>query len=271
MIQVLATVISNEKVVPGMERLGARTVLSRRLMWLRCLEIAREAKPGQFVMVRCGEGCILPRPFSIHQVKGNNIALFFAVWEDGKGTGWLSQRQKGDTIELLGPLGNGFAIYPTTGNLLLVAGGVGIAPLYFLAQEALRRGCSVTLLYGTGTERRYPENLLPAGIKVVAATEDGAVGRKGRVTDLLADFIDQADQVFACGPMAMYHDMALKRQELKLKGKPVQVSLEVRMGCGRGICYGCTLKTDDGLKLVCQHGPVFDLNSIIWDRLCVAP
>ncbi len=87
-------------------------------------------------MVRCGEECVLPRPFSIHQVNDECIALFFNVWEDGKGTSWLSQRKIGDNIGLLGPLGNSFFIHPESRKLLLVAGGIGIAPLYFLAQEA---------------------------------------------------------------------------------------------------------------------------------------
>ena len=236
-------------------------------MWLRCSEIAKEAKPGQFVMVRCEEECILPRPFSIHRVNnGDDVALFFAIWEDGKGTNWLSQRHKGDTVELLGPLGNGYSIHPASHKLLLVAGGIGIAPLCFLAQEALKsKKYSLILLYGTANEKRYPGELLPSDIKLVAATEDGTVGHKGMVTDLLSDFAGWADQIFACGPVPMYRDMALKKQELKLEGKSVQVSLEVRMGCGLGICYGCTLRTKRGLKQVCQDGPVFELNDIFWD------
>ncbi len=268
MKQAKATVISNSKVVPGLERYHARNALGSQLIWLHCPEIAKEAKPGQFVMVSCGEECVLPRPFSIHQVNNNGIALFFQVWEDGKGTDWLSRQEKNDTVQLFGPLGNGFSISPTSKNLLLVAGGIGIAPLCFLARQALSRGCSVTLLYGTRTKHRYPENLLPTGTKPVAATEDGTAGRKGMITGFLPEFTDWADQVFACGPLPMYRDMALKRQELR--GKPTQISLEVRMGCGRGVCYGCTIKTRNGLKKVCEDGPVFDLgelDNISWDGL----
>ena len=87
------------------------------------------------------------------------------------------------------------------------------------------------------------------------------------ITDLLPDFTIRADHVFACGPVPMYRNMALKRREFGLEGKPVQVSMEMRMGCGRGICYGCTIKTKDGLKQVCEDGPVFDLSDIIWDEL----
>lgn len=265
MKQIIAPVISNRQILPGSTHPHARSILGSWLIWLRCPEIAREAKPGQFVMVCCGEDCLLPRPFSVHRVNDEGIALFYAVWEGGKGTVWLSQRKVNDTVELFGPMGNGFSIHPESKNLLLVAGGIGIAPLYFLAQEAVSKECSVTLLYGTASKERYSE--LPSKIELVSATEDGSVGKKGRVTELLPNFIDRADQVFACGPMAMYRDMALKRQALKLEGKPVQVSLETRMGCGRGICYGCTVKTKGGLKQVCQDGPVFDLPDILWDEL----
>jgi len=261
--QVVASVIDNGKILPKFTRPHARTILSSQIIWLKCPEVALEAQPGQFVMVRCGGECILPRPFSIHQVNDGNIALFFAVWEDGKGTNWLSQRQKGDTVELFGPLGNGFSIHPNSHNLLLVAGGIGIAPLCFLAQEALRRECLVALLYGTADKNRYPEHLFPPQIELVAATEDGTVGKRGIVTDLVLDYVDWADQTFVCGPMPMYRTIAARNP----KTKPVQISLEMRMGCGRGVCYGCTVKTKAGLKKVCQDGPVFNLEDILWDEL----
>ena len=114
-----------------------------------------------------------------------------------------------------------------------------------------------------GDKKRYS---ISPRIKLVSVTEDGTVGDHGRVTDLIPEHIDWADQVFACGPMPMYRDMALKKQELRLAGKPVQVSLEVGMGCGRGLCYGCTINTRQGRKKVCQDGPVFNLDDILWDE-----
>ena len=263
MKQVTASIINNSKVLPYLARSHARTILSSQLIWLNCPEIAREAKPGQFVMVRCEGECILPRPLSVHQVNGDDIALFFAVWDGGKGTGWLSQGKAGDSIVLFGPLGNGFFVEPTSRNLLLVAGGMGIASLYFLAQEALKKELSVTLLYGTAIENPYPK--VSPGIKLINATEDGPVGYHGMVTELLPDFADWADQVFACGPVPMYRNMA--NHYPQLKNKPVQVSLEVRMGCGCGVCYGCTIKTKRELKQVCQDGPVFDLDDVPWGEL----
>ena len=217
-------------------------------------------------MVYCGEETLLRRPLSIHQTDGDNIALLFAVV--GKGTHWLSQRQAGDSINLLGPLGNGFTIHPDSENLLLVAGGIGIAPLRFLVGEAVGQGKEVTLLMGASTATQlYPGHILPPEAKLINATEDGTAGEKGMVTDLLPDFVSWADQIFACGPMPMYRDMALRKRELGFEGKPVQISLEVRMGCGRGVCYGCTVKTKNGLKQVCEDGPVFDLDDILWDEL----
>ncbi|GAI01357.1 unnamed protein product, partial [marine sediment metagenome] len=150
MKQVTATVISNAKLWGEYGVHGRRKYLGAWLIWLKCPEVASKTKPGQFVMVNCGEECMLPRPFSIHQVNNTDIALFFAVLENGKGTNWLSQRKIGDNIDLLGPLGNGYSIHLESHKLLLVAGGNGIAPLYFLAQDALKKKNSVTLLYGHG-------------------------------------------------------------------------------------------------------------------------
>jgi len=251
--QVSAPIISTSQVMPGVY-----------LIWLESPQIASEARPGQFVMVRCGEGseCLLRRPLSIHQLSNQNkLALLFTV--AGKGTHWLSQRQAGNKLDLLGPLGNGYSIQPNSHTLLLVAGGIGIAPLRFLAQDALSKGCSATLLLGASTASQlYPAHLLPPQIKLVTATEDGTAGKKGLITDLLPDYVNWADQVFACGPALMYRVMSTQHLT-----ESVQTSLEVRMGCGLGVCYGCTLKTKGGLKQVCKDGPVFDLNDVLWDEL----
>ena len=254
MRQAKAAVTSNDEVMPG-----------AHLIWLDCPQIASPARPGQFAMVRCGEDFEYPlrRPLSIHQRDGNKLALLFNIV--GKGTQWLSECQAGDELDLLGPLGNGFSIQSTAKNILLVAGGIGIAPLVFLAQQALSKGQSVTLLLGASTARQlYPERLLSPKVNLITATEDGTASKKGMITDYLPDFIGSADQIFACGPMPMYQTMARMPE---LSNKPVQISLEVRMGCGLGICYGCTIKTKSGLRQVCQDGPIFDLDDILWEEL----
>ena len=237
------------------------------LIWLESPQIASEAKPGQFVMVRCGEGSehLLRRPFSIHRLDNNKLALLFTVV--GKGTHWLAQCRAGNNMDLLGPLGNGYSIQPGWHNLLLLAGGIGIAPLCFLAEKALNQGCSVRLLLGASTATQlYPRHLLPAEVELIITTEDGTAGREGLITDFLPDFVGWADQIFACGPTLMYHTMAAQSQQL-LKVKSVQISLEVRMGCGLGVCYGCTVKTKNGLKQVCKDGPIFDLDDFTGEEL----
>jgi len=231
------------------------------LTWLEAPQIAASALPGQFVMVSCGEDTLLRRPLSIHQVDKNKIALLFSVV--GKGTHWLSQRKTGEEIDLFGPLGRGFSLMPASKNLLLGAGGIGIAPIAFLAQEAVKQKHQVKLLLGAATASQlYPTRLLPPEIELVTATEDGSAGEKSTLTDIIPDHTDRADQVFACGPIPMYRAMAGKKYK-----KSVQVSLGMRMGCGLGVCYGCTVRTKNGLKQVCKDGPVFELEDIVWDEL----
>jgi len=251
-------VIENARIITN-----AAVMPSVYLMWLKAPQIAGAVTPGQFVMVGCGEKNLLRRPFSVHMVDNNkiNIAILYSVV--GRGTNWLSKRNTGEMLSLLGPLGNGFSISLKSKEILLVAGGMGIAPLAFLAQEASKKGLSVKLLLGAQSASSLcPSHLLPEGIKCITTTEDGSCGRKGLVTGCLAELAWGADQVFACGPSPMYRALI---KEPCLKDKPVQVSLEVRMACGTGICYGCTIKTNKGLKQVCKDGPVFKLSDVLWD------
>jgi dihydroorotate dehydrogenase electron transfer subunit len=257
--QILAAVNSNTELMPGVN-----------IMWIEAPDIAVAAQPGQFITVRC-EWLTLRRPFSIHQVaiagepNQSQVALLFNVL--GRGTLWLSQLRRGDRIDILGPLGKGFNIDREGTNLLLVAGGIGIAPIVFLAQNASAQH-SMTLIHGANTAARLcqPQSL-PEPLRFVPVTEDGSVGQKGAVTDALPHFLDWADQIFACGPVDMYRAMAamsLQAKRSNLKLRECQVSLEVRMGCGIGACYACTLKTKKGLKQVCRDGPIFRLDDIIW-------
>lgn len=237
------------------------------LFWLEAPDIAASARPGQFVMVRCGGDTVLSRPLSTHRVDGGRLALLFNVV--GKGTRWLSQRKKGETLDIFGPLGNGFRIKPEAKNLLLVTGGMGIAPLCFLADVAAGEGKKVTLITGARTaagllpvsvsQHLFDTGMLPANIHIVNATDDGSEGFKGPATGLIPAYLDGTDQIFACGPVEMYRTMA---QMPELKGRPVQISLEIMMGCGMGVCYGCTIKTRSGLKQVCKDGPVFEMGEV---------
>jgi dihydroorotate dehydrogenase electron transfer subunit len=284
MKQTLCSVASNVEAMPGIH-----------FMWIEAPDIAVAAQPGQFITVRCGD-FTLRRPFSVHQSSPligedsgvGEIALLFKV--TGKGTLWLSQQQKGDKVDILGPLGKGFTIEPKSKHLLLVAGGIGIAPLIFLTQHASSQH-QITLIHGASTAAHlYPFSLargkkrsklshLPKGVQFIPVTEDGSMGQKGKATDILPDFLDWADQVYACGPVDMYKAMAEmslratcpprlgRRERSKLKLTKCQVSLEVKMGCGFGACYGCTINTQKGLKHICRDGPVFELDDIIWQEV----
>ena len=254
MFQETASVISNHEVMPGVH-----------LVWAESPEIAAGVRPGQFVMISCDSGNerLLRRPVSVHQVNTRSVAFLFA--RVGAGTEWLARRKAGEKIDLFGPAGNGFTINPASRNLLLVAGGMGIAPLCFLAREALKKGLSVKLLAGARTACQIcPGPLLPEGCHIITATEDGTAGKQGLVTSLLPEYSNWADQVFICGPVPLYRAVMKQYRQL-FKDKPVQVSLELRMGCGAGFCYACTIRTRQGLKQVCKDGPVFDIDDIDWE------
>ncbi|MGD9142760.1 MAG: dihydroorotate dehydrogenase electron transfer subunit [Dehalococcoidia bacterium] len=241
------------------------------LLWLESPRVTAEAKAGQFVMVACGEDTLLRRPISIHRIDGERLALLVA--NVGKGTGWLSQRKAGDTLDILGPLGNGFDIRESSGNVMLVAGGMGIAPLLFLADTVLESGKNITFIIGARTadcllpvsisQKSYDAGVKPGSINVINATDDGSEGYKGPATDLIPAYMDGIDRVFACGPVEMYEAMS---RIPELKGKSVQISMEIMMACGFGVCYGCTIKTKSGPKQVCKDGPVFEMGEVEWDR-----
>lgn len=255
MIQESSAVISNSKLMS-----------TAHLIELEAPSIMKVCKPGQFIMVRCGDEFVLRRPFSIHRT-GNSDSLSILFNIVGRGTSWLEQIKEGEKLDVLGPLGNGFTVNYGTESSLLVAGGIGIAPLLYLANELLTANKSVTLVVGaSGGDCLYPVELLPKGAHIVIATEDGSIGQKGMVTDLLSDYENQIQQVFACGPLAMYKTMFSCMNSAGLNSL-TQVSLEVRMGCGVGACYGCSIKTRNGMKSVCKDGPVFFLDEIIWDEV----
>lgn len=258
-----------------MNRVRARVTESREIypnnfvLWVRAPEISRSAKVGQFAMLRCAEGKdydpLLPRALSFYRVRdgedGREIGFLYEVV--GRGTRWLSRRQPGDTVELFGPLGHGYSVRPGGQNLLLVAGGVGVAPLVWLADEQVERGRNVTLLLGARTAGQlYPTAMLPAQVEVVTATDDGSAGHHGFVTDLLPEFAAWADQIFACGPTPMFREMAARLRAAQYR-KSAQTLLEERMACGTGICYSCAVETRrHGMKLICKDGPRFELRDV---------
>lgn len=244
---------------------------------VRAAEIALSATPGQFVHVRCTDRWdpLLRRPLSIARVWDNGEAGHaeeFALLVEvvGRGSAVLAACRTGDQLDLLGPLGRGFALHPKARQILLVAGGVGIAPLLALAEEALAHDLSVTLLFGARTGAKvFPPALVPPAVEYVVLTEDGSLGRRGLVTEALPEYLPWADQLFTCGPEPMLCAIAraLYRQSWGLPSVSpslAQVSLERHMGCAMGACYGCVVDTASGRERVCRDGPVFDLFEVKW-------
>jgi dihydroorotate dehydrogenase electron transfer subunit len=219
---------------------------------------------------------VLRRPLSIHRVERRDRAspthLAVMAAESGRGTALLARAQPGDVWEVLGPLGKGYAIDAKARNVLLIGGGLGLSPLVLLAEEAVSQGKSVTLVQGAATDGSlYPSHLLPPEVEAFAVTADGSAGRQGRVTDAARDYLSWADQVFACGPWGMYASLA-QHSDL-LQGKSCQVLAEVTaMGCGFGVCLGCSVETVRGYRLACTEGPRFELMDLFpADRVLTHP
>lgn len=227
-------------------------------------EVARAARPGQFLHVRCLDDFSLRRPFSVYWAEDGHVALFFDV--RGRGTRALAARSEGDAVDLLGPLGNPFTLAARGERCLLVAGGIGFPPLCFLAERLLARGAGVEILYGARNAARLAgvDRAAARGIRVTAATEDGSAGHRGLVTALLADRLaaGQVDRIYACGPNRMLAAVA----ELAA-GLPAELALEAQMGCGLGVCLACVVPTRQGYLRVCTEGPVFPAEVPAFDQI----
>jgi dihydroorotate dehydrogenase electron transfer subunit len=238
------------------------------LQWYSAEDVGKGASVGQFVMLRCrGEeelDPLLPRAMSIHRLRRDAGQLQWSIlfYVIGRGTRWLAQRRPDDVVFTYGPLGKGFQIRESAHNLLLVAGGIGVAPLIWLADEGVRLGKSVTLLLGA---RRgaltFPLDRIPPEVEVIVMTEDGSLGERGLVSEAFEKYLPWCDQVFACGPPAMFEALAGVRRRLGLR-KPVQVLMEERMCCGTGVCYSCAAFTAKGVRLVCRDGPMFEVQDV---------
>lgn len=227
--------------------------------------LAKTAKPGQFVEIRCTQGVdpLLRRPLGVHRITKDGIEILYQVV--GKGTALLAEKRARETLDIVGPLGNGFGAAPSAAAIL-IAGGIGVAPLVALAEEM--RGAYVIIGARTRSHVLCEAEFRRAGSRVVAvATEDGSKGHKGLATDLLKDVLRKtADSgrttVFACGPTAMLKAVATIALAHRIR---CQVSLEERMACGVGVCLGCPVRIKTGeYRMVCKDGPVFNAGDIAW-------
>jgi dihydroorotate dehydrogenase electron transfer subunit len=250
------------------------------LIRLNAPAIAQDALPGQFIHIKCSVDNypLLRRPISIYRInkkKGEIYILFQVV---GEGTKLLSQRVVGDDLDIMGPIGNGFNIYPESRKIMVVGGGIGVAPLLALCEESIKQDKEVRVLVGALKKESVigEENFRNLGAKVDVATDDGSYKYKGLVTDLLEKIIIKEgwlpDQIFACGPKPMLRKIV----EISLDAHiNCQVSLEERMACGIGACLGCIckIKTKDKkedkvkyeFKRVCVDGPIFEGSEVVWD------
>lgn len=245
-------------------------------MTLEAPYIARLAKPGQFVQIRCGDSFdpLLRRPFSIHRLKaqGSRLQGIEILYEVvGKGTEILSRKKEGEFIDVLGPLGQGF-ILPRASNLepraIIIAGGLGAAPLVYLAEELKKNKIKTIVLIGAKTKNLIlcEKDFKMVTPEVYVSTDNGTYGCKGFVSKLFHKILKTTESkfetiVYVCGPHGMLRciaDICLERNF------ECQVSLEEKMACGIGACLGCVVKTKSGNKLACKDGPVFDASELIW-------
>ncbi|MFO7786046.1 MAG: dihydroorotate dehydrogenase electron transfer subunit [Thermodesulfobacteriota bacterium] len=266
MIECEAEISGHREVVPG-----------TFLMFLDAPSIAGSARPGQFVMIRAGSGLdpLLRRPFSICGLYGDGaIGVLYKVV--GRGTAVLAEKRSGDRVHILGPLGNGFSAGDASLPLLLVGGGMGVAPLFFLAQALCGLGDRTFRLF-TGFNGKAQvlsaSDILHLDVAAEVATDDGTMGHAGPVTDLLQAALEAdpgskaAGGVCACGPTAMLERVAVLTAAA---GVSCQVSLEASMACGLGACLGCVVHAapEESVSFfrVCTEGPVFPAQAVDWTR-----
>lgn len=232
--------------------------------------LATSARAGQFVEILCrsprSSDPLLRRPYSIHAADGRKGELTVLARPYGRGSGWLVEQPVGTALDVLGPLGNGFAISPKSKNLLMVAGGVGAAPVLMLAHEAVAKGLNVTYLLGAvSADGLLAPQHLPGEVEYVVATNDGTAGHQGFVTDLIPTYLQWADQVFACGPGPMFQSLRRQVLDHRFAAKPtVQLAVERAMACGVGACLGCMVETKRGMRTACVDGPVFEMDELVW-------
>jgi dihydroorotate dehydrogenase electron transfer subunit len=256
--QVIAPVIENKPLGSGYYR-----------MTLAAPELAAQAQPGQFLHIRVTgqDSCdpLLPRPLSIYRVdcKAGTLAVIFKIV--GRGTAMLANRVAGEKLEMIGPIGNGFLLPFNTANIVLIAGGVGMPPLFFLASalRAKSSGTSINLFYGgrSTADLLEQEAWEALNVNIFPATDDGSFGFQGLITDLFQEKQGEikVDFIAACGPEPMLRVV----QKIALEsGIPGQLSLESHMACGVGACLGCVCETKLGRKRVCVDGPVFAIGEV---------
>ncbi|MDW7739836.1 MAG: dihydroorotate dehydrogenase electron transfer subunit [Bacillota bacterium] len=225
-------------------------------------EIAIRANPGQFVMINYPAlyGFMLPRPFSVGKADPVSGEITLIVKVIGRGTEILVHSDPGSKWGILGPLGKGFPdLYPDS---LLVAGGMGVVPILFLAGSS-RKPCRMIFGARTASELfSLPHELTRSGLTIIETTEDGTRGIKGTTVDIMKQLIPEVGSIYACGPRDMLAAVDKIALQAGVKG---WLALEELMACGVGACLGCVVATGEGYKRVCQDGPVFEVGEVVFD------
>ncbi len=246
MKQGIFTVLGQEVLAPGVWRMELEG------------DVSAVTQPGQFVEIAL-PGFFLRRPISVCDCRGGRLVLIYKTV--GQGTKAMSELGRGAQMDILTGLGRGFCLEGSGSAPLLVGGGVGVPPLYFLARMLLEKGASPVAVLGfnRADEIFYAREFEELGVRVVLATADGSAGVRGFVTDALPQGMTGA---YACGPMPMLRalDAALPA------GLHAEFSLEERMGCGFGACMGCSIMTRSGSRRVCRDGPVFSRDELVWNN-----
>lgn len=253
-IQNIFTVVANEKLCPRFFGLS-----------IDAKSVAKKIQPGQFIHIRVKDGLepFFRRPFSVYRAKKHLEILYEPI---GRGTGIMASYKKGDKIDCLGPLGTPFAMPPAkTKQVVMIGGGIGVAPFLILSDILKKKKYELVLLYGGRTKGHvYPmKEFKQNGCKVYVATDDGSVGKKGRVSELFSKITlnPQTTYLYTCGPHAMMAAVQKFAREHNLRG---QAACEEIMACGLGACLGCSIKTTKGYKTVCYDGPAFDLQEVVF-------
>ncbi len=263
-IQNILRVAANEKICPKFYQLSFAAPAA----------VIKSIKPGQFIHIRVNDGLepFFRRPFSVYQANKYISILYEPI---GRGTKTLATKKKGDVMDVLGPLGNVFAMPPKgTKQVVMVGGGIGVAPFLLLSQALQRqRGqspkrdspLSLVLLYGGRTRGHvFPmKEFKQAGVKIHVATDDGSAGVKGRVSNLYSNIKPDPKTtiVYTCGPHAMMASVQEFARKNNLRG---QACCEEVMACALGACLGCSIQTTSGYKTTCYDGPIFDLQEVIF-------
>ena len=242
-----AKILSNEEVAEKIFRLTVDAP-----------ELAKNSRAGQFVQVIISDEFTLRRPLGIASTAGGTVKIFYRVV--GRGTEKLSTKQAGETLNILGALGNGYSNFG--GKILLVGGGMGMAPLLCVAT---RVATQADVLLGGRTKDEvifWQEEFRPHVGKIFITTDDGSYAKKGFVIDLLPEVFsaENYSAILTCGPEVMMRGVAKFAAE---KNIPCEVSFEKRMACGLGACLSCSIDTVDGRKKICKDGPVFDARKVL--------